>query len=280
MRAAAATPSADAPSSIVADRAHRPGAVAERVDEPAQRVVARRDPREHGRYARRRVWLQPLTRAADTHPRAPDAPPARPPGAPPNGARLHHPPSAPPLVFLVIGLLIVIGSVIGGYVMHHGKVGVLWQPTEFIIIGGAGLGAFIMANGIGTLKASLAATMGLLKPNPFSKTAYGELLQVLYEVFQKARKDGLVGLEAHIEDPSKSDIFAKYPAFSRTRPPSPCSPTRSRCCSPAPSRTTTSPRSSTSTSTSSSSRTCTCRTRSPPWATRCPASASSPRCSA
>jgi chemotaxis protein MotA len=72
-----------------------------------------------------------------------------------------------------------------------------------------------VANGIGTLKASLAATAGLLKPNPFSKTAYGELLQVLYEVFQKARKDGLVGLEAHIEDPSKSDIFAKYPAFSQ-----------------------------------------------------------------
>jgi chemotaxis protein MotA len=99
--------------------------------------------------------------------------------------------------------------------MHHGQIGVLWQPTEFIIIGGAGLGAFIMANGIGTLKASFAATAGLLKPNPFSKTAYGELLQVLYEVFQKARKDGLVGLESHIEDPSKSEIFTKYPAFSK-----------------------------------------------------------------
>ena len=117
-------------------------------------------------------------------------------------------------MFTIIGLLIVIGSVIGGYVMHHGKVGVLWQPTEFIIIGGAGLGAFIVANGIGTLKASFAATLGLLKPNPFSKTAYSELLQVLYEIFQKARKDGLVGLEAHIEEPEKSDVFTKYPAFS------------------------------------------------------------------
>jgi chemotaxis protein MotA len=120
-------------------------------------------------------------------------------------------------VFLAIGLLIVIGSVIGGYVMHHGQIGVLWQPTEFIIIGGAGLGAFIMANGIGTLKASLAATAGLLKADPFSKTAYGELLQVLYEVFQKARKDGLVGLESHIEDPAKSDLFTKYPAFAKNQ---------------------------------------------------------------
>ena len=117
-------------------------------------------------------------------------------------------------MFLIIGLVVVIGSVIGGYVMHHGKLGVLWQPTEFIIIGGAGLGAFIVANGVGTLKASVAATIGLLKPNPFSKTAYSELLQVLYEVFQKARKDGLVGLESHIEDPEKSDIFTKFPAFS------------------------------------------------------------------
>ena len=120
-------------------------------------------------------------------------------------------------MFTIIGLLVVIGSVIGGYVMHHGKVEVLWQPTEFIIIGGAGLGAFIVANGIGTLKASFAATLGLLKPSPYSKTAYSELLQVLYDIFQKARKDGLVGLESHIEEPEKSDIFTKYPAFSANR---------------------------------------------------------------
>jgi chemotaxis protein MotA len=117
-------------------------------------------------------------------------------------------------VFVIVGLIVVIGSVIGGYVMHHGKVGVLWQPTEFIIIGGAGIGAFLVANGVGGLKAALAATMGLLKANPFSHTTYSELLQVLYEVFQRARKDGLVGLEAHIEEPDKSDIFTKFPHFS------------------------------------------------------------------
>ena len=118
-------------------------------------------------------------------------------------------------MFLIVGLVIVFGSVIGGYVMHHGQLAILWQPTEFIIIGGSGLGAFIVANGMGTLKAALMATIGLLKPNPFSKQAYSELLQVLYEIFQKARKDGLVGLESHIEDPSKSDIFGKYPAFAK-----------------------------------------------------------------
>ena len=116
-------------------------------------------------------------------------------------------------MFQIIGLVVVLGSVIAGYTMHHGKMAVLWQATEFIIIGGAGIGSFIMANPPSVIKASLAASLALLKPNPFTKTTYGELLQVLYEVFQTARKDGLIALEAHIEEPEKSSIFTKYPNF-------------------------------------------------------------------
>jgi chemotaxis protein MotA len=111
--------------------------------------------------------------------------------------------------------VIVLGSVIGGYVMHHGELAVLVQVNEFIIIGGAGLGAMIIANPPSVIKGVFAGIVGLLKPNPFSEKAYSELLQVLYEVFQKARKDGLVGLETHIEEPEKSDIFTKYPVFSK-----------------------------------------------------------------
>lgn len=114
----------------------------------------------------------------------------------------------------LIGLVVVLGSVIAGYTMHHGKMMVLWQPTEFIIIGGAGIGSFIMANPPSVIKAAIAASLGLLKPNPFNKQSYGELLQVLYEVFQTARKDGLIALEVHIEEPEKSSIFTKYPGFS------------------------------------------------------------------
>jgi chemotaxis protein MotA len=117
-------------------------------------------------------------------------------------------------VFLAIGLLIVFGSVIGGYVMHHGQLGVLMQVNEFLIIGGAGLGSLVISHGVAGVKGAFAATLSLLKPNPFSKESYSELLQVLYEIFQKARKDGLVGLEAHIEEPDKSDIFQKYPKFA------------------------------------------------------------------
>jgi chemotaxis protein MotA len=116
-------------------------------------------------------------------------------------------------VFLVIGLVVVFGSIIGGYVMHHGQLGVLVQVNEFLIIGGAGLGSMIVSNTPAVLKGCVAQLLGLLKPNPFSAKSYEELLQVLYDVFQKARKDGLVGLETHIENPEASDIFKKYPTF-------------------------------------------------------------------
>jgi chemotaxis protein MotA len=118
-------------------------------------------------------------------------------------------------VFVIIGLVVVLGSVIGGYTMHHGKLAVLNQPSEVIIICGAALGAFIIANPMSVVTGSFKAVLGLLKPNPYGARAYAELLQVLYELFQKARKDGLIGLEAHIEEPEKSDIFSKYPLFSK-----------------------------------------------------------------
>src|SRR5439155_14334569 len=118
-----------------------------------------------------------------------------------------------PRVFIVIGLVVVFGSIMFGYTMHHGQVGVLLQWSEFIIIGGSALGAFLISNPLPVVIGSVKAVLGLLKPAPYSEKAYAELLQVLYDVFQKARKDGLVGLEQHIESPEASDIFKKYPSF-------------------------------------------------------------------
>ena len=120
-------------------------------------------------------------------------------------------------MFVIIGLLIVVGSVLGGYVMHHGKIVVLIQISEFIIIGGAGLGALLVANPPALVKRVFAQSLGLVKPNPYTGKAYAELLQVLYDVFQVARREGLVGLEAHIEDPDKSEIFKRYPAFTNNQ---------------------------------------------------------------
>jgi chemotaxis protein MotA len=117
-------------------------------------------------------------------------------------------------VFVIIGLVIVFGSIVGGFVMHHGNLAVLIQINEFIIIGGAALGALLVANPLPLVKQLFGQLLGLLKPNPYNDKAYQELLQVLYEIFQTARKEGLVGLEAHIEDPGSSEIFKKYASFS------------------------------------------------------------------
>jgi chemotaxis protein MotA len=116
-------------------------------------------------------------------------------------------------VFVVIGLVVVLGSILFGYSMEHGKIAVLMQWSEFIILGGAGVGAFLVANPMSVVTGSLKSILGLVKPNPYTEKSYSELLQVLYEIFQKARKDGLVGLESHIEEPEKSEIFKKYPMF-------------------------------------------------------------------
>jgi len=116
-------------------------------------------------------------------------------------------------MFVIIGLVVVLGSVVAGYVLHHGNLAVLWQPTEFIIIFGAALGALLVANPMSVVKGVFRSVLGLMKANPFTKPAYEELLQVLYAVFQKARKDGLVGLASHIENPEASDIFKNYPNF-------------------------------------------------------------------
>jgi chemotaxis protein MotA len=116
-------------------------------------------------------------------------------------------------VFTIIGLIVVFGSVLFGYTMHHGKIAVLIQVSEFIIIGGAGIGSMLVANPPGLIVRSLKDTVALLKPNPYGEKAYAELLQLLYQVFQTARKDGLVGLESHIEEPEKSELFRKFPIF-------------------------------------------------------------------
>ncbi len=116
-------------------------------------------------------------------------------------------------MFVIVGLIVVFGSILFGFTMHHGHIVVLLQWSEFVIIGGAAGGAFLVSNPMTVVVGSIKSSLALLKPNPYSEKAYAELLQVLYDVFQKARKDGLVGLETHIEEPDKSEIFKKYPFF-------------------------------------------------------------------
>lgn len=118
-------------------------------------------------------------------------------------------------MFVIIGLLVVFGSILGGFIMDHGHIGVLVQVSEFVIIGGAAFGALVIGNPPALIKHIFGALLGLAKPNPYNEKSYGELLQLLYDLFQKARKEGLIGLEAHIEDPEKSDLFNKYPTVAK-----------------------------------------------------------------
>ena len=116
-------------------------------------------------------------------------------------------------MFLIIGLAIVFGSIVSGYLMHHGVLAVLIQLNELIIIGGSGFGAVVVANKPSTVKRIITETLGLLKPSRYNRGTFTELLQVLYDVFYAARKDGLVGIESHVENPEESALFQKYPSF-------------------------------------------------------------------
>lgn len=127
--------------------------------------------------------------------------------------RAAHDPDFPATVLLIVGLIVLFASILGGYVLHHGHLLVLLQWSEFLIIGGAGLGAFVVANPMPVIKGTGAKVAGLLKPDPYTPAVYQELLTMIYEVAQLLRKDGFIGLEAHIEDPSKSELFRRYPFF-------------------------------------------------------------------
>lgn len=116
-------------------------------------------------------------------------------------------------MFVIIGILVVIGSVAGGYVMHHGNLLVLYQPSEFIIIGGAALGTLLIANPLHTLKAIIKAMMGSLKGSPYTKAFYLENLKLLSDIFIFARKHGAAKLEADIDEPQNSAVFQNYPKF-------------------------------------------------------------------
>jgi chemotaxis protein MotA len=99
--------------------------------------------------------------------------------------------------------------------MHGGSIAVLVQVSEFIIIGGAGLGAVLIGNSWSVVKRIMRDTVSLLKPDPFGRAANTELLRVLYELFYVARRDGLIGVESHVERPEESELFKKYPTFAK-----------------------------------------------------------------
>ncbi|HWR15648.1 MAG TPA: flagellar motor stator protein MotA [Terriglobales bacterium] len=116
-------------------------------------------------------------------------------------------------MFVIIGLLVVFGAVLGGYLLEHGRIAVLLQPAELLIIGGAGIGTVLIANPLHVLKKIVSGVIGSLKPSRFGKQRYLETLKLCYEILNKARREGLMGLESDVEDPGKSQIFSKHAWF-------------------------------------------------------------------
>lgn len=116
-------------------------------------------------------------------------------------------------MFVIIGFIVVAGSVIGGYILEHGNLHVLYQPVELLIIGGAAVGAFIISSPVKVLGQVLKTSMRVFTAKSLSKGEILEVLGVLNAVFSKMRKEGLIAIEGDIEKPEESPIFSKYPSI-------------------------------------------------------------------
>lgn len=112
-----------------------------------------------------------------------------------------------------VGCLVVIGCVFGGYAAMGANLLVLWQPLELVIIGGAAAGAFIIANPKPVISQMGHGFKAVVGGSPYTKEHYLDLLGVLYSIFKLAKKKGMLALESHIENPTSSDLFEKFPKF-------------------------------------------------------------------
>jgi chemotaxis protein MotA len=118
-------------------------------------------------------------------------------------------------MFAIVGILVVFGAVIGGFLMEKGNLAVLMQPAELIIIGGAATGTLLIANPPRVLNGILKGITGAFSGSRYNEEWHLDSLKLLYEFFDLARKSGVASLEAEIEDVSKSKTFARHPAIAR-----------------------------------------------------------------
>ena len=117
-------------------------------------------------------------------------------------------------MLVIIGYIVCLGCIFGVYIAHGGNITVILHalPFEIITIMGGALGAFVVNNQGKVLKATLKTLPTVLKGSKYTKARYMELMSLLYDILQKARKDGLMAIEKDVETPHESEIFKKYPA--------------------------------------------------------------------
>ncbi len=116
-------------------------------------------------------------------------------------------------MFVIIGIAVVFGAILAGYLMEHGSIRVLLQPAELIIIGGAAIGTILIGNPVYILTKIASGFVDVFRRSKYSKQHYLETLKTLCELFSRARKEGLMALETDSDDPEQSPVFSKYPKF-------------------------------------------------------------------
>ncbi|MES2949705.1 MAG: flagellar motor stator protein MotA [Pseudomonadota bacterium] len=117
-------------------------------------------------------------------------------------------------MFVIVGWLVILVCVFGVYIVHGGNIMVILHalPFELITIGGATVGAFLANNQMKVVKATIRGLGMCFKGSKYTKARYMELMALMYDILQKARKEGLMAIEKDVEEPHESELFKKYPA--------------------------------------------------------------------
>src|SRR4051794_23085263 len=115
----------------------------------------------------------------------------------------------------IVGLSVVIGCVLGGFMMAGGHVGALIHPSEFVTIGGASLGALIIMSPTKVLIDLVKASIQVITGSPYNKQAYMEMFGAMNALTRMVRREGLLGLDSHVSDPHHSTILSKYPKIEK-----------------------------------------------------------------
>ncbi len=116
-------------------------------------------------------------------------------------------------MLIIVGYIVILASVFGGYAAAGGHLGGLWQPLEVVMIFGGALGAFVVGNDIKAVKATAGMLPKLFKGSHVNKALYMDLLALLFEILTKIRKEGMMSVENDIENPESSALFSKYPTI-------------------------------------------------------------------
>ncbi len=116
---------------------------------------------------------------------------------------------------VLVGLVVLFAACIVGFLLSGGHLMALMQPFELLILMGSAIGAMIIANPLPVTIATFKAIGGTLKPSPYKKALYLDLLALLYDLFNKMRREGMLAVEADIDDPGASPLFTKYPAVEK-----------------------------------------------------------------